>query len=108
MAAVRRSKQTCRFEPNGLIVEIMNEDGSMARLPDLLKIAEKFDLKIITIEDLISYRMKHETLIEELVEVNMPTKYGDFKLKAFKQITTGEEHLALIKGEWDKNESCNG
>ena len=93
------------FEPAGLIVEIMNEDGSMARLPELLKIAEKFHLKIITIEDLISYRMKNETLIEELVEVNMPTKYGDFKLKAFKQITTGEEHLALIKGEWDKNEA---
>ena len=92
------------FEPAGLIVEIMNEDGSMARFPELSKIAEKFELKIITIEDLISYRMKHETLIEELVEVNMPTKYGDFKLKAFKQTTTGEEHLALIKGEWNKNE----
>ena len=92
------------FEPAGLIVEIMNEDGSMARFPELSKIAEKFDLKIITIEDLISYRMKHETLIEELVEVNMPTKYGDFKLKAFKQTTNGEEHLALIKGKWNKNE----
>lgn len=92
------------FEPAGLIVEIMNEDGSMARLPELKKIAEKFDLKIITIEDLIAYRMQHETLIEEVVEVDMPTKFGDFKLKAFKQITTGEEHLALIKGKWDKNE----
>lgn len=93
------------FEPAGLIVEIMNEDGSMARLPQLKEIAEKFDLKIITIEDLIAYRMKHETLIEEVVEVNMPTKHGDFKLKAFKQNTTDEEHLALVKGEWDKNES---
>ena len=92
------------FEPAGLIVEIMNEDGSMARLPELKKIAEKFDLKIITIEDLIAYRMLHETLIEEVVEVDMPTKFGDFKLKAFKQITTGEEHLALVKGKWDKNE----
>ena len=92
------------FEPAGLIVEIMNEDGSMARLPELKKIAQKFDLKIITIEDLISYRMKHETLIEEVVEVDMPTKYGDFKLKAFKQTTTGEEHLALIKGSWKKDE----
>ena len=92
------------FEPAGLIVEIMNEDGSMARLPELKKIAEKFDLKIITIEDLIAYRMQHETLIEEVVEVDMPTKFGDFKLKAFKQITTGEEHLALVKGKWDKNE----
>jgi 3,4-dihydroxy 2-butanone 4-phosphate synthase/GTP cyclohydrolase II len=93
------------FEPAGLIVEIMNEDGSMARLPQLLKIAKKFKLKIISIEDLIAYRMQHETLIEELVEVDLPTKYGDFKLKAFKQITTGEEHLALIKGNWDPNES---
>jgi 3,4-dihydroxy 2-butanone 4-phosphate synthase / GTP cyclohydrolase II len=93
------------FEPAGLIVEIMNEDGSMARLPELKEIAKKFELKIITIEDLIAYRMKHETLIEEVVEVNMPTKYGDFKLKAFKQNTTEEEHLALVKGEWDKNES---
>ena len=92
------------FEPAGLIVEIMNEDGSMARLPELKKIAQKFDLKIITIEDLISYRMKHETLIEEVVEVDMPTKYGNFKLKAFKQTTTGEEHLALIKGSWKKDE----
>ena len=92
------------YEPAGLIVEIMNEDGSMARLPELRNIAKKFDLKIITIEDLISYRMKHETLIEEIVQVDMPTKYGDFKLKAFKQTTTGEEHLALIKGSWDKND----
>ena len=92
------------YEPAGLIVEIMNEDGSMARLPELKKIAKKFDLKIISIEDLISYRMKHETLIEEIVQVDMPTKYGDFKLKAFKQTTTGEEHLALIKGTWDKND----
>ena len=92
------------FEPAGLIVEIMNEDGSMARLPELKDIAKKFDLKIITIEDLISYRMQNETLIEEVVEVDMPTKFGDFKLKAFRQITTGEEHLALIKGEWNKEE----
>ena len=92
------------YEPAGLIVEIMNEDGSMARLPELRDIAKKFDLKIITIEDLISYRMKHETLIKEIVQVDMPTKYGDFKLKAFKQTTTEEEHLALIKGTWDKDD----
>jgi len=92
------------FEPAGLIVEIMNEDGSMARLPELKKIALKFDIKIITIEDLIAYRMKHETLIEKIVEVNLPTKYGDFKLAAFRQTTTSEEHLALIKGTWNKNE----
>ena len=93
------------FEAAGLIVEIMNEDGSMARLPDLKKIAKKFNLKIVTIEDLISYRMQHETLIEEVVEVDMPTKFGDFKLKAFRQNTTGEEHLALVKGKWKKDES---
>ena len=95
------------FEPAGLIVEIMNEDGSMARLPELKKIALKFDIKIITIEDLIAYRMKHETLIEKIVEVNLPTKYGEFKLAAFKQTTTSEEHLALIKGTWNKNESIS-
>ena len=93
------------YEPAGLIVEIMNEDGSMARLPELIKIAKKFDLKIVSIEDLIAYRMQHETLIEELVKVDMPSKYGNFQLKAFKQLTTGEEHLAIIKGEWDPNES---
>ena len=93
------------FDPAGIIVEILNEDGSMARLPQLIKIAEKFNLKIVSIEDLIAYRMQHETLIEELVEIQLPTKYGNFKLKAFKQITTGEEHLALIKGKWDPNEA---
>jgi len=93
------------FEPAGLIVEIMNEDGTMARLPELKEIAKRFNLKIITIESLIAYRMQHETLIEEVVEVDLPTKYGDFKLKAFKQTTTGEEHLALVKGKWDINES---
>ena len=93
------------YEPAGLIVEIMNEDGSMARLPELFVIAKKFDLKIVSIEDLIAYRMRNETLIEELVEIKMPSKYGNFKLKAFKQLTTGEEHLAIIKGKWDPNES---
>ena len=93
------------FEPAGLIVEIMNEDGSMARLPELIEIAKKYDMKIISIEDLIAYRMMHETLIEELVEIKLPTKYGDFKLKAFKQLTTGEEHLAIIKGKWNPDES---
>tara|TARA_B110000977_G_C11082800_1_gene493472 strand:+ start:1045 stop:2253 length:1209 start_codon:yes stop_codon:yes gene_type:complete len=93
------------FEPAGLIVEIMNEDGTMARLPELKEIAKRFDLKIVTIESLIAYRMQHETLIEEVVEVDLPTKYGDFKLKAFKQTTTGEEHLALVKGQWEKDES---
>ena len=92
------------FEPAGLIVEIMNEDGTMARLPELFVLAKKFDLTIVSIEDLIAYRMQHETLIEELVQIDLPTKYGDFKLKAFKQLTTGEEHLAIIKGEWNPTE----
>jgi 3,4-dihydroxy 2-butanone 4-phosphate synthase / GTP cyclohydrolase II len=92
------------FEPAGALVEIMNEDGSMARLPQLELIAEKFDLKIISIKDLIAYRLKHETLIKEEVRVKMPTKYGDFELCAFAQINTGEVHLAIKKGEWDKDE----
>lgn len=93
------------FEPCGALVEIMNEDGTMARLPDLVKIAERFDLKIITIKDLISYRLAKETIIEREVEVNMPTVWGDFKLIAYKVNTTGQEHMALIKGEWTKDEA---
>ena len=92
------------FEPAGVIVEIMNEDGTMARLPDLITIAEKFDLKIISIEDLISYRLEKESLIERKIEVKMPTENGDFDLIAFEQKTTGQEHLALVKGTWKKNE----
>jgi 3,4-dihydroxy 2-butanone 4-phosphate synthase / GTP cyclohydrolase II len=92
------------FEPAGALVEIMNEDGSMARLPQLRLIATKFDLKIISIKDLIAYRLKHETLIKEEVRVNMPTKYGNFELCAFTQINTGEVHLAIKKGDWQKDE----
>lgn len=92
------------FEPAGVLVEIMNEDGSMARLPDLFKIAKQFDLKLISIEALIEYRMKQERLIKKETEVNLPTKYGDFKLIAFSQVTTDEVHLALVKGEWEKGE----
>jgi 3,4-dihydroxy 2-butanone 4-phosphate synthase / GTP cyclohydrolase II len=92
------------FEPAGALVEIMNEDGSMARFPELEIIAEKFDLKIISIKDLIAYRLKHETLIKEEVRVNMPTKYGHFELCAFTQINTGEVHLAIKKGDWQKDE----
>jgi len=88
----------------GIIVEIMNDDGTMARLPELFKIAKKFKLKIISIEDLIKYRLKTESLIEEIVEVNMPTKYGKFKLKSYKANNSNLEHLALIKGSWEKNE----
>lgn len=92
------------FEPAGVLVEVMNEDGTMARLPQLLEIAKKFNLKIISIKDLIDYRLKSDSLIEELVRVEMPTKYGDFNLVAFKEKTTGAEHLALIKGEWEIDE----
>jgi 3,4-dihydroxy 2-butanone 4-phosphate synthase/GTP cyclohydrolase II len=86
------------FEPAGVIVEIMNEDGTMARLNDLYLIADKFNLKIVSIEDLIKYRLAHESLIEKEVTVNMPTQWGDFNLVAYKQKTTGQDHLALIKG----------
>ncbi|HWY10215.1 MAG TPA: bifunctional 3,4-dihydroxy-2-butanone-4-phosphate synthase/GTP cyclohydrolase II [Bacteroidia bacterium] len=92
------------FEPCGALVEIMNEDGSMARLPDLMKIAEKFKLKIVSIKDLISYRLAKETIVERQVEVNMPTNWGDFKLVAYKVNTNGQEHMALVKGEWKKDE----
>jgi len=92
------------FQPAGALVEIMNEDGTMARLPDLIKISEKFDLKIISIEDLIAYRLKKESLIEKEVTVKLPTTWGDFNLHAYRQITTGQEHLALVKGEWKSDE----
>lgn len=92
------------FEPAGVLVEIMNDDGTMARMPELLEIAKKFDLKIISIKDLISYRLMKETLIHEEVRVHMPTKHGNFELVAFKQTNTGEMHLALVKGEWEKDE----
>jgi 3,4-dihydroxy 2-butanone 4-phosphate synthase/GTP cyclohydrolase II len=93
------------MQPAGALVEIMNEDGTMARLPDLLKIAEKFNLKIISIKDLIEYRLKTESLIEEEVRVQMPTKYGEFELITFKQLNTGEIHMALKKGTWEPGES---
>jgi 3,4-dihydroxy 2-butanone 4-phosphate synthase / GTP cyclohydrolase II len=92
------------FEPAGALVEIMNEDGSMARLPDLEIIAAKFDLKIISIKDLIAYRLAHETLIKEEVRVNMPTLYGNFELITYTQVNTGDVHLAIKKGEWQKDE----
>jgi len=92
------------LEPVGVLVEIMNEDGSMARLPQLIKIAKKFKLKLITIKDLIAYRISHDTLIERQVSTFLPTEWGDFELIAYKQITNGLEHLALIKGTWTKDE----
>ena len=90
--------------PAGVIVEIMNEDGSMARLPDLFKIADEHDLRIISIEDLISYRLEKESLIERIVKVQMPTEQGDFEMVAYRQKNTGEEHVALIKGAWNPGE----
>ncbi len=91
-------------EPAGVLVEILNEDGTMARLPQLLEISKKFGIKIISIKDLIEYRLKRDTLIEEVVRVDMPTKYGNFTMVAFREKHTNNEHIALIKGEWDKEE----
>ncbi|MDH4090095.1 MAG: bifunctional 3,4-dihydroxy-2-butanone-4-phosphate synthase/GTP cyclohydrolase II [Cyclobacteriaceae bacterium] len=92
------------FKPAGVLVEIMNEDGSMARVPDLVKVAERFSLKLVSIKDLIEYRIKQESLIKREVEVDMPTNYGHFKLVAFDQTNTSEVHLALVKGTWEKDE----
>jgi 3,4-dihydroxy 2-butanone 4-phosphate synthase/GTP cyclohydrolase II len=94
------------FDPpyGGVLVEIMNEDGTMARLPQLLEIAKRFDFKVISIKDLIEYRLKTDSLIEEIVRVDMPTKYGHFKLIAFREKNSSNEHLALVKGEWKKED----
>lgn len=92
------------YEPAGVIVEIMNEDGTMARLPQLIKIAEKFDLKIISIQDLINYRIEKEDFVKEEIRVKMPTRYGDFELVTFEDTKTNELHHALVKGVWKKDE----
>jgi 3,4-dihydroxy 2-butanone 4-phosphate synthase / GTP cyclohydrolase II len=92
------------FKPSGTLIEILNEDGTMARLPDLRKMADKFNLKLVTIKDLVEYRLKHESLIQREIAVDMPTEFGHFDLTAFKQIQTGETHLALTKGTWEKDE----
>tara|TARA_R110001592_G_scaffold9723_4_gene51493 strand:+ start:49906 stop:51105 length:1200 start_codon:yes stop_codon:yes gene_type:complete len=92
------------FKSVGILVEILNEDGTMARLPQLRKIADKFDMKLVSIADLIQFRLKNESLIEKEVEVKMPTKYGDFNLTLFRQTTTNEEHLAITKGTWTEDE----
>ena len=89
----------------GVLVEIMNEDGTMARLPQLKEIAKRFDFKLISIKDLIEYRLKTDSLIEEIVRVDMPTQFGHFKLIAFREKNTSNEHLAMIKGEWEKDEA---
>lgn len=92
------------FEPAGVICEIVNEDGEMARLPDLVKMAQDFDLKIVSIKDLIEYRLTAETLIHKEISVKMPTKWGDFDMIAYTQLDTGDHHLALVKGTWEPDE----
>lgn len=90
--------------PAAALIEIMNEDGTMARMPDLMKVSEKFGIKIITIRDLISYRLKRESIVEKGETAHLPTKYGDFKIIPFRQLSNGLEHVALVKGEWKEDE----
>ena len=92
------------FEPAGVIVEIMNEDGTMARLPQLMKVAEKFDLKIVSIEDLIAYRMEHDSLIDKKEDFDIETRFGKFRLRAYQQTTNDQVHIALTKGTWKSDE----
>lgn len=92
------------LKPAGILVEILNEDGTMARLPQLMKVAKKFDLKLISIEDLVKYRMEHDSLIEKKEDFNISTKFGDFRLRAYKQTTNEQIHIALTKGSWTENE----
>ena len=113
MGVLRRSGHTeaaidlCKLSglyPAGALMEIMNDDGTMARMPDLMKFAEEHDMHIISIKDLIAYRLKKESLIEVGNEADMPTRYGHFRLIPFRQTATGLEHMALIKGEWNEDE----
>lgn len=90
--------------PAGVLIEIMNEDGTMSRLPELMKLAQRFNLKLISIKDLINYRIQSESLIERGEEVFLPTKHGNFRIIAFRQLSNGNEHLALVKGEWTQDE----
>ena len=92
------------LQPAGVIVEIMNEDGTMARLPQLIEVAKKFDLKIVSIEDLVAYRMEHDSLIEKKEDFTIETRFGEFRLRAYKQTTNNQIHIALTKGTWSKNE----
>lgn len=94
----------CGFSPAGVLVEIMNEDGTMARLPDLVKVAERFNLKLISIKDMIAYRLRTESLIKREIGVELPTNWGNFDLIAFRQTNTNEIHLALLKGSWEADE----
>lgn len=93
------------FQPAGVIVEIMNEDGSMARLPELRDVADKFNLKLVSIDDLISYRMKNDSLIELCEDFQLKTRFGEFRLRAYQQNTNDQIHIALTLGEWNKNEA---
>ena len=93
------------LKPAGVIVEIMNEDGSMARVPDLIKVAKKFGLKIISIEDLVAYRMEHDSLINKEEDFEINTRFGKFRLRAYKQTTNNNIHIALTKGSWDKGDA---
>lgn len=93
------------FYPAGVLVEIMKKDGTMARLPDLRKVADKYNMKLVSIKDLIAYRIQKESLIEKVTDVNMPTEFGSFKLAAYKQTSTGDIHMALIKGTWEPDEA---
>ena len=92
------------LQPAGVIVEIMNEDGTMARLPQLLEVAKKFDIKIVSIEDLVAYRMEHDSLIEIKEDFNIKTRFGEFRLKAYQQTNNSQVHIALTKGSWNKSE----
>ena len=93
------------FKPAGILVEILNEDGSMARLPQLLEVAKKFDLKIISIEDLVAYRMQHDSLIQKIEDFILQTRFGEFRLRAYQQTTNNQIHIALTKGDWEDDES---
>ncbi len=92
------------LQPAGVIVEIMNEDGTMARLPQLIEVAKKFDLKIVSIEDLVAYRMEHDSLIEKKEDFTIQTRFGDFRMRAYQQTTNNQIHIALTKGTWNKDE----
>lgn len=92
------------LNPVGVLVEILNEDGSMARVPELMVIARQFGMKVVTIKDLIAYRMQSESLVDRAIEVDMPTKYGHFRLVAYEERLTGDQHVALVKGTWSENE----
>ena len=92
------------LKPAGILVEILNEDGTMARLPQLAEVAKKFDLKLVSIEDLVAYRMEHDSLIEKMEDFAINTKFGGYRMRAYKQTTNDQVHIALTKGEWKKDD----